>query len=208
MAAASALLAMAAFVMTKWVGFLLPPPPLQFGEKDSFWLPLATVITGVVCAVVFLFLPWKKKTAMQSKVALGVSTLVVVVALLAISIGYEYQRSKWTFSFQGASVLIGDRYTEPGGVDAKTPGISLPILFHDFGDKSYEVWTEAGLQRRQLRLGAIYLFASLTGGVCFALAAWVVLRFAAENSNKNADARRPSIKAHPQKSSRSTRPPS
>ena len=208
-AAATALLAMAAFVMTKWVGFLLPPPPLAFGEKDSFWLPLATVCTGVVGAVVFLFLPWKKKGATQSKVALGILTLVVAVAFVGVSIAYQQQRSKWTFSFQGASVLIGDRHTEAGKIDAKTPGITPPILLHDFGDDSYEVWTKAGLQRRQLRLGVIYVFASLTGGVCFALAAWVVLRFAADYSNQTSQATGPSAKPQPTRPSakpKATRP--
>jgi hypothetical protein len=187
--AGTALLSMGAFVMTKWVGFLASPPPLHYGEKETFWLALATICCGVVCALIFLFLPWKKKTAAKLQVVLGILTLLALIVFVVVSIAYNQQRSKWTFSFQGEWVLIGDRYTDAARVDSRTPGINKDILFKDFGEKSTDVWTENGLQRRQLRLGVIYISASVIGGICFSLAAWVVLLFATKSSQKRAAAK-------------------
>ena len=173
--AGAALLSMGAFVMTKWVGFLKPPPPIYYGQSGDFWLPLATICTGVTCALILLFLPSKRPRASKPKGTLALITFVMLVGFFLISIAYDQQRSKWTFTFQGETVLIGGRYTEAGKADSKTPGISKDILLKDFGYHSDEIWTQEGLQRRQRRLGIIYVSAAVIGGLCFSLAAWVAL---------------------------------
>jgi hypothetical protein len=173
--AGTALLSMGAFVITKWTGFLKPPPPIYYGQSADFWLPLATVCTGVTCALTLLFLSSKRIRAAKLKGLLGLTTFIVLVVLFLTSIAYDQQRSKWTFTLQGETVLIGDRYTEAGKADSKTPGISKDILLKDFGYHSDEVWMQKGLQRRQMRLGICYALAAVIGGICFSLAAWVVL---------------------------------
>jgi hypothetical protein len=177
---------MGGFVMTKWVGFLAPPPALHYGEKDGFWLPLATICCGVICALIFLFLPWRKKTTAQLQVVLSVLTLLALIVFVVVSIAYSRQRSLWTFMVKSETVLIGDRYTDAARSDSKTPGINVNILFEDFGEKSIDVWTQGGLQRRWLRLGVIYISASVIGGICFSLAAWVALLFATKSSQTRA----------------------
>jgi hypothetical protein len=183
-AAAAALLAMTTFVMTKWAGFLRPPPPLYHNAQSSahpqapdFWLPMVSLCTGVLCAVVLLFLPWKKH-AFKFKVGLAIITVLSVLVFSVLAIVYERQREKWTFEFNGETVLIGDRYKPAGKAD---PRDGREDWFADFGGNSLDVWTSEGLQRRQLRLGILYLLASLAGGVSFALAAWIVALFAAES---------------------------
>jgi hypothetical protein len=175
MTAGAALLSMGTFVITKWVGFLTPPPHIYYGRAGDFWLPLATICTGVTCALALLFLPSKRTSASKLKVRLALITFVTLIGFFVISIVYENQKSKWTFTFRGETVLIGDRYTEAGKADSKRPGISEEILFKDFGYHSLDIWTQQGLQRRYMRLGIIYVSAAVIGGLCFSLAAWIVL---------------------------------
>jgi hypothetical protein len=183
-AAVAALLAMSAFVMTKWVGFLQPPPPLYHyasfpepSQNSDFWLPMVSLCTGVICAVVLLFLPWKKNRT-KFKIGLTILTVLAVLVFVVLATVYEYQRSKWTFDYNGETVLIGDQYTPAGKGD---PRDSRPDWFGDFGANSRDVWTEAGLWRCQLRLGSLFLATSVVGGISFSLAAWIVALFAAES---------------------------
>ena len=106
-AAAAALLAMSVFVMTKWAGFLQPPPPLyhyapfpQHPPDPDFWLPMVSLCTGVLCAVVLLFLPWKKNLV-KFKVRLAILALLSVLGFSVLATVYERQREKWTFDFSG-----------------------------------------------------------------------------------------------------------
>jgi hypothetical protein len=87
----------------------------------------------------------------EAQVVLGILTLLALLVFVVVSIAYNQQRSKWTFTFQGEWVLIGDRYTDAARVDSRTPGINKDILFKDFGEKSTDVWTENGLQREVLQ---------------------------------------------------------
>ena len=191
-AAATALLAMGGVVMTQWIPFLKPPPPLYYGEKEMFWLALATVCSGLVCALVFILLPAEKEKSTKTVTVLAVLTVVVLLVLVVISIAYNQQRSSWTFtSLQGESVLIGEQYTDAALADSKTPGINIKTLFMDFGEQSRDIWMKSGLQRRQRRLGIIYLFASVTGGVCLSLAAWVVITFTSKTLQTQAGSRAP-----------------
>jgi hypothetical protein len=187
-AAATGLLAMGSFVMTKWAGFLQPPPPLhhyplfpQHQQDPDFWLPMVSVCTGVICAVILLVLPWKKNQ-IKFKIGLAILTVIVLVIFVTLSTVYEMKRSKWTFNFYGDTVLVGDRYTPAGKGD---PRDSRQDWFGDFGGSSGEVWTEDGLWRRQLCLGVLYLSASVFGGICFSLAAWIVALFAVETRQQS-----------------------
>jgi hypothetical protein len=191
-AAAAALLGMSGFVMTKWAGFLQPPPPLyhyapfpKHPLAPDFWLPMVSLCTGVICAVVLLFLPWKKN---RTKFKLGLAILAVLIVLFfsVLATVYERQRSKWAFDFNGETVLIGDRYTPAGKGDRRD---GREDWFADFGGNSRDVWTDEGLQRRQLRLGLLYLCTSIAGGISFALAAWIVALFAAESKQPVSGAR-------------------
>jgi hypothetical protein len=182
LAAASTLLSIGTFVVTKWAAFLEPPPPLHYGEKDDFWFFLAATCAGVVPPLIWLFLPWKKVRAANLKLVLGVLTLVVLVGFVLVSVAYHVQRSKWTVTIHSpvdrglVTVLIGDRLTDDAKEELKTPDVKLEDVIKDFGYHTDEIWTQEGLQRRQVRLGMIYLLASATSGVCVALAVWVVLK--------------------------------
>jgi hypothetical protein len=194
--------------MTQWIGFLPPPPPLYYGQKDMFWVGLATLCSGLVCALVSLLFPTKEKNSTKMLKVLAALALVVLLVLICISIAYNQRRSKWTFSLQGESVpvLMGDRYKSAALADSKTPGIDKQTLFMDFGLKSSDVWTESGLRRRQLRLGIIYLSASVAGGVCFSLAAWIVITFTSRAWRTQAGGRAPQRKPeHLSRRSRSGR---
>jgi hypothetical protein len=138
---------------------------------------MVSLCTGVICAIVLLFLPWKKNRT-KFKVGLAILTVLAVLVFAVLATIYERQRSKWTFNYYGETVLIGDRYTPAGNGD---PRDGREDWFGDFGANSREVWTDNGLQRRQLRLGLLYLSASLAAGISFSLAAWIVALFAAEN---------------------------
>jgi hypothetical protein len=175
--AGTALLSMGSFVTTNWVGFLKPPPPISSGQSGDFWLPLAILCTGVTSALILLFVPFKRTKASRVKVPLILVTFAILVAFVVVSIAYDQQRSKWTVTLLGETFLIGDRYTEAGKSDSKRPGMSNDVLLKDFGFHNDQVWTKKGLQRRQLRLGIIYTSAAMIGGLCFSLAAWLVVSF-------------------------------
>jgi hypothetical protein len=183
LAAASTLLSIGTFVVTKWAAFLEPPPPLHYGEKDDFWLFLAATCAGVIPPVIWIFLPWKKSSAVKLKLSLGALTLVVLAAFVLISVAYYFQRSKWTITIPSPvgkgsiTVLIGDGLTKDAKEDLRDPGTNLEELIKDYGYHTAEIWTQAGLQRRQVRLGLIYLLASIMSGVCVTLAVWIVFRF-------------------------------
>lgn len=187
-AAIGALLAMSSFVMTKWAGFLQSPPPFyhypqipKHAQDPDFWLPMVSICTGVISAVVLLFLPWKKNRT-NFKVWLALLTVLAVLAFAILATVYERQRSKWTLNYHGDTVLIGDRYTLAGRADRRD---GREDWFGDFGGNSRDVWSDDGLQRRQLRLGVLYLCASVSGGISFALAAWIVGLFAAESNQSS-----------------------
>jgi hypothetical protein len=183
LAAASTLLSIGTFVVTKWAAFLEPPPPLHYGEKDDFWLFLAATCAGVIPPLIWIFLPWKKTRAAELRFGLGVLTLLVLVAFVLSSVAYYVQRSNWTVTIKSPlgegsiSVLIGDDLTEDGKRKLKALGANLEELIKDYGYHTDEIWTQAGLQKRQLRLGLVYLLASAIGSVCVTLAVWIVLKF-------------------------------
>lgn len=182
LAAASALLSIGTFVVTKWAAFLEPPPPLHYGDKNNFWLVLAATCAGVIPPLIWLSLPWKKARVAKLRLGLGVLTLFVLVVFVLVSVGYYIQRSKWTVTIHSPvehgliTVLVGDRLTEDAKQELKTPGIKIEDVIKDFGYHTDEIWTQGGLQRRQVRLGVIYLLASAISAVCVALAVWVVLK--------------------------------
>jgi TIR domain len=167
----SALLCIAGSIVLKLWGFFKPPLPVHFGEKEGFWFPLATLGAVVACGLVFFLWSRIKKKNGELKLPMGL-TIVVLGALFAVAVTYFELKWRWTLGFQGKVVLTGDQYTPEAMDDAKQQGVTAEEVFKDFGYRSDAVWTEPGLQNRELCLGLLYTLTAMLGGFSWGIVSY------------------------------------
>jgi hypothetical protein len=144
--------------------FLLPPPGAS-SQDNHVWLRFAQlVITVVIGFILLASLRWSQKE--HAAWWAGVSLLFL---LLSAGVFFVYQTcaARWSATYNGQSVLIGDTLTSFGReYRQEKPELSNEQLVMDVSGQIEKIWTKESLESRRSRLAALYVVAMPLFTIC------------------------------------------
>lgn len=146
----------AVWIMGVVGSFLLPPPLGVESAEDKTWLHFGQFVAAVCIGLIFFgVFRWNRTCH-----ARWWWLTALLALLLAGAAFFRYQQLTylWTARYVDQKVVVGSEYTQAGRAYLeKNPGLSRDDLLFDFTGRAEDVWTRESIDRRRLKLAALYV---------------------------------------------------
>ena len=146
----------AAWTLNLILGFMLTPPVSNPETlQHQGFLRFGQFFIAAVLGLMFVATQrWKQKRYLKRWVWVAVISLILSTALFFT---YQDLSNDWVCHWEGAAIVMGDRYTEVGENNAKRYGHSGCDQLSDFRGNAERIWTSDTLRYRRRLLAAMFL---------------------------------------------------